>query len=185
MESLTRCMIICNCHPLFTHVTKHKIVLMWSSQFWYFYFRNPIKNAATSLWNLEFIISLKCQNIVINNKIIEQVTEFIYLESYLSQYNNQKYMDRNLLKYNWLNGTLKIYFGKQTRKEIQLRFHNIVSKPALLHGNECWTHRQTDKSRINSSQTRLLGSFSGVTLRDGMKSEKIRKQWKVEEYRRY
>jgi hypothetical protein len=31
--------------------------------------------------------------IAINNKIIEQVTEFIYLDSHLSQYNNQKDID--------------------------------------------------------------------------------------------
>jgi hypothetical protein len=103
------------------------------------------------------------------------------LGSHLSQYNNQKDIDRNLTKYNRLNGTLKRNFGKQMRKEIQLRFHNIVSKPALLHGSECWTLHQRDKSRINSSQMRFLRSLSRVTLRDRIKSEKIGKQWKVEE----
>ena len=49
-------------------------------------------------------------------------------------------------------------------KEIQLRVSNIVSKPALLYGSECWTLRQRDKSRINSSQMRFLRSLSGVTL---------------------
>jgi hypothetical protein len=119
--------------------------------------------------------------IVINNKIIEQVTEFIYLGSHLSQYNNKKPIDRNLTKYNRLNETLKINFGKQIKKEIQLRFHNIVSKPALLYGSECWTLRQRDKSRINSSHMRFVRSWSGVTLRDRIKSGKIRKQWKVED----
>ena len=36
-------------------------------------------------------------------------------------------------------------------------------------------------SRINSSQMRFLRPLSGVTLRDRIKSEKIRKQWKVVE----
>jgi hypothetical protein len=67
------------------------------------------------------------------------------------------------------------------RKEIQLRFHNLVSKPALLYGSECWTLLQREKSRINSSQMRVLRSLSGVTLRDRIKSKKIRKHWKVEE----
>ena len=31
--------------------------------------------------------------------------------------------------------------------DIQLRFYNIVSKPALLYGSESWTLRQRDKSR--------------------------------------
>ena len=63
---------------------------------------------------------------------------------HLSQYNNQKYVDINLTKYNRLNESLKINFGKEMRKEIQLRFHNIVSKPAPLYCNECWTLRQRD-----------------------------------------
>ena len=66
-------------------------------------------------------------------------------------------------------------------KEIQLRVSNIVSKPALLYGSECWTLRQRDKSRINSSQLRILRYLGGVTLKDRIKSEKIRKQWKVED----
>ena len=53
---------------------------------------------------------------IINNKIIDQVTEFIYLGRHLSQYNNQKDIDRNLTKYNTLNESLKINFGKQMRK---------------------------------------------------------------------
>ena len=98
------------------------------------------------------------------------------LGSHLSQYNNQKDIERNLIKYNSLNGTLKRNFGKQMRKEIQLRFHNIVSKPALPYGSECWTPCQRDKSRINSSEMRFLRSLSGVTLRDRIKSEEIRKK---------
>ena len=105
----------------------------------------------------------------------------MYLGSHLSQYNNQKYIDTNLIKYNRLIGKLKRNFGKQIRKEIQLRFHNIVSKPALLYGTECWTLCQKDKSRINSSQMRFLSSLSGVTLRDRIKSEKISKKCKLEE----
>ena len=67
------------------------------------------------------------------------------------------------------------------RKEIQLTFRNIVSKPALRYGSECWTLRQRDKSTIKSSQMRFLRSLSGVTLRDRIKSEEVRKKWNVEE----
>ena len=121
------------------------------------------------------------EKIVINNKIIEHVTKFIYLGSHLSQYNNQKYISRNLIKYNRLSGTLKRNFGKQMRKETQLRFHNIVSKPVHLYGSECWTLRQRDKSRIKILQMRFLRSLNGVTLRERIKSEEIRKKYNVEE----
>ena len=62
------------------------------------------------------------------------------------------------------------------RKEIQLRFDNIVSKPALLCVRECWTICQRDK--FQNKQMRFLRSLSAVTLRDRIK---IRKKLKVEE----
>jgi hypothetical protein len=65
---------------------------------------------------ITFFFGQSKTKIVINNKIIEQVTEFIYLGSHLSQFNNQKDIDRNLIKYNRLNETPKINLGKQIRK---------------------------------------------------------------------
>ncbi|KAJ4433803.1 hypothetical protein ANN_16115 [Periplaneta americana] len=67
------------------------------------------------------------------------------------------------------------------RKEVQIRFHNIISKPALSYGNECWTLRQKEINRINASQMRFLRSLTGVTLRGRIRSEDIRNQWEVEE----
>ena len=72
------------------------------------------------------------------------------------------------------------------RKEIQFRFHNIVSKAELLYGSEFWTLLQRDKSRINSSQMRFLRSLSGVTLRDKIKSENNYEAMESRrDYRRY
>jgi hypothetical protein len=62
------------------------------------------------------------------------------------------------------------------RKEIQLRFYNIVSKPALLYGIECRTLLQRHKSRINSSQIILLCTLSGVTSKRRIRNEEIRKK---------
>ena len=100
--------------------------------------------------------------------------------SHLPQYNNQKDVDKfsKIQQTEW-NSEKK--FWQTNEKEIQLRFHNIVSKPALQYGSECWTLRQRDKSRINSSLIIFLRSLSGVTLRDRIKSEEIRKKWNVEE----
>ena len=44
------------------------------------------------------------------------------------------------------------------------------------YNNQWFKLRQRDKSRVNSSQMRFLRSLSRVTLRDWIKSKKIRKQ---------
>jgi hypothetical protein len=64
--------------------------------------------------------------------------DFIYLGSHISPSEHHKDIKRNL-KYNKLNGVLTRKFGKQTRKDFQTRCHNVIAKPALLYGSECWT----------------------------------------------
>ena len=58
--------------------------------------------------------------IVIDNKIIEQVNDFVYLGSHISLYNHQSDINKNIIKYNQLNGILRWNFGKQIRQEIQI-----------------------------------------------------------------
>jgi hypothetical protein len=86
----------------------------------------------------------------------------------------------NVQKYNKLNGWIKRYLGKNMRKEIKLRWHNIISKPVLQYGSETWVLRVADKRRIETSEMRFLRSVLGVSLRDKIRSEDERKQLNTE-----
>jgi hypothetical protein len=66
------------------------------------------------------------------------------------------------------------------RKEIKLRLHNIISKPALQSGSETWVLRAEDKRRIETSQMRFLRSVLGVSRRDKVRIENARKQLNTE-----
>jgi hypothetical protein len=68
--------------------------------------------------------------------------------------------------------------GKKYDMEINIHTSQVMrvsrsNEPLQIKVNnrELETLRQRDKSRINSSQMRFLRSFSGVTLRDRIKSE--------------
>jgi hypothetical protein len=68
-------------------------------------------------------------------------------------------------------------------KEIKLRLHNIISKPALQYGSETWVLRvlrAADKRRIETSKIKFLRSVLGVSLRDKITSEDERKQLNTE-----
>jgi hypothetical protein len=93
--------------------------------------------------------------ILINNKIFEQRMDFIHAGNHISPFEHQKDIERNLMKYNKLNGVLRRNFGKQKRKGLRIRFKNVVAKPVLLYGSEYWTRRQKDRNRINSSQMKF------------------------------
>jgi hypothetical protein len=62
------------------------------------------------------------------------------------------------------------------RPEIQVRMHNVLSKPAMMYRSETWILRLQDCRRIETSQMRLLRAVAGVTLRDTIRSEDVRKR---------
>ena len=74
--------------------------------------------------------------IVINDYIIEQVTDFKYLGYRKSEYRSD--LEDKLQTYNKINEDIRRCFGKQINKETKLRIHNITAKAALKFGREAW-----------------------------------------------
>ena len=71
---------------------------------------------------------------MINDSIIEQVTDFKYLVYRISEYKSNT--KDKLKTYNKIHGTIRIRFGKQMNKETELRIHNITAKAALKFGRK-------------------------------------------------
>ena len=71
---------------------------------------------------------------MINDNIIEHVTDFKYVGHRISEYKSD--LEDKLQTYNKMNGTIRRHFGKQMNKETNLRIHNITAKAALEFGNE-------------------------------------------------
>ena len=102
--------------------------------------------------------------IVINDKIIEQVTEFKYLGYFISEYKID--LEDKLQIYNKVNGTIRRLFGKQMTKETKLRIHNITAKAALKFGSEVWVLKKRDKQRLEAAQMKFLRHLLGITKLD-------------------
>jgi len=81
--------------------------------------------------------------IVINNNIIEEVTDFIYLWYRTSEYKSD--LEDKLQTYNKINGTIRRHFGKRMNEETKLRIHNITAKAALKFGSEVWLLKKRDE----------------------------------------
>ena len=69
---------------------------------------------------------------MINDIIIEQVTDFKYLEYRISGYKSD--LEDKVQTCNKINGAIRRHFGKQTNREIKLRIHIITA--ALKFGSE-------------------------------------------------
>jgi hypothetical protein len=100
----------------------------------------------------------KCGNeirrlkIMIDGKIIDQVTEFNYVGSKISEY--KKDMEYKLQTYNRINGVIKRNFGKKMSNQTKLIIHNITAKTTLKYGSETWVLNRRDKQRLGVAQHR-------------------------------
>lgn len=60
------------------------------------------------------------------------------------------------------------------------RMYTTVIRPALTYATECWTVYESYKTKLRSTEMKMLRMSSGVTLEDKIRSEKIRASAKVQ-----
>src|SRR5215469_49838 len=117
--------------------------------------------------------------IVINDNLIEQITDFKYLGYRISEYKSD--FEDKLQTYNKINGVIRRHFGKQMNKETKLRIHNITAKAALKFGSEAWVLRKREEQRLEAAQMKVLRHLLGITKLDKEKNKCVRgKNWGTE-----
>ena len=112
--------------------------------------------------------------IVINNNIIEQVTNFKYLGYRIPEYESD--LEDKLQTYNKINEAIRRHFGKQMNKETKLRIHNITAKAALKFGSEAWVLKKREEQRLEAAQMKFLRHLLGITKLDKEKNQCIREK---------
>jgi len=110
--------------------------------------------------------------IVINDNIIEQVTDFKYVGYCISEFKSD--VEEKFQTYNKINGAIRRHFGKQMNKETKLRIHNITAKAALKFGNEAWVLKKREEQRLEVAQMKFLRHLLGITKLDKERNHCIR-----------
>jgi len=114
--------------------------------------------------NKHFVFSINCPKMSPFDNIIEQVTDFKYLEYRISEYGSD--LEAKLQTYNKINGAIRRHFGKQGNKETKFRFHNITAKAALKFGNEAWLLKKREEQRLQAAQMKFLRHLLAITKLD-------------------
>jgi len=105
--------------------------------------------------------------IVIDDNIIEQVTDFKYLGYRISEFKSD--LEDKLQTYNKIKGAIWRHFGKQMNKETKL-IHNITAKAALKFGSEAWVLKKREEQRLEAAQMKFLKHLLGITKLDKEKT---------------
>ena len=91
--------------------------------------------------------------IVINDNIIEKVTDFKYLGYCTSEYGSD--LEDKFQTYNKINGAIRRHFGKEMNKETKLRIQNITAKATLKFGSDAWVLMKREEQRLEAAQMKF------------------------------
>jgi len=111
---------------------------------------------------------------VINDNIIEQVTDFKYFVYRISEYGSD--LEDTLQTYNKINGAIRRHFGKQINKETKLRIHNIAAKAALKFRSEAWVLKKREEKCLEPAKMKFLKLLLGITILYKEKDQCIRQK---------
>ena len=90
---------------------------------------------------------------VINDNIIEWVTDFKYLGDRISEYKRD--LEDKLQTYSNINAAIRRHFGKKINKETKSGIHNITAKAALKFGSEAWVLKKREEQRLEGAQMKF------------------------------
>lgn len=116
--------------------------------------------------------------IVIEDKIIEQVSSFNYLGCNVSYCENND-VNNKINKFQRMCGTIKRTLSRKTLKETQLKFYKVMAVPVLMYGSENWALTRSERRRIEAAEMRFLRSVAGYTLLDQKRSTDIRTELEI------
>jgi len=68
---------------------------------------------------------------------------------------------------------------KKSSTETQMKFYKAVARPSLLYDSETWVTTKRDMTGLEAAEMRFLGSVTGYTRLDKIRSEVIRKELEI------
>jgi hypothetical protein len=116
--------------------------------------------------------------IVIDDTIIEQVTDFIYLGNMIFKLKTD--ITTKIHWYNKINGSIKRQFVKNMLPSTKLWLYNITSKAGLKYGSEVWVMNKKECQQLETAQMKFLRSLLGLTRLDHQRNTTIQEKLKVE-----
>ena len=74
----------------------------------------------------------------------------------------------------WKKLTGVLYY-RNIPLRLKAKVYEAIIRPALTYGSECWAMKVTNKRKIATTEMRMLCGILGVSRRDHMRNEKIRR----------
>lgn len=117
-------------------------------------------------------------NIMIAGERIKQVQNFQYLGVQINAENKHEVeINQRITKYNSnLMALYPILKDIHVPQKTKIIIYTTILRPILLYGSEVWTLTQKNKSKVQAAEMKVLRLIKGVTRRDRIRNEDIRRE---------
>ena len=121
-------------------------------------------------------------NVSIEESGLEQVRNFKYLGvTFNEKGGTEGELKERISKFSRNVGMLYPLLGeKSIAREVKVLIYTTILRPILLYGSECWTLNTAQKSKVKAAEMRVMRVIRGVTRRDRLRSEVVRRDLGVE-----
>ena len=68
---------------------------------------------------------------------------------------------------------------RKISRKLKCKIYKTVVRPVLLYGSECWAVRKKEEDLLRRTEMRMLHCILGVSLKDRLMNEEIRKRCAV------
>ena len=116
-----------------------------------------------------------------NGQELKQVSEFKYLGSVFEEDGRCEADVKERIRAGWskwkeVNGVIN---NSRMPLKLKLKVYESMVRPAIMYGSECWTLRKKEEQLLERTEMRMLRRILGVTLRDKIRNEEIRRRTRV------
>jgi hypothetical protein len=115
---------------------------------------------------------------MINNNIIELVTNFNYLGCQFGSDRNYD-IQNTLQRFNYLCRKIKHTLLNKSQQETILKFYKVLAVPSVLYDRECWTLTKQQLQQTESSEMRFLRSVAGYRRMDKERNTDIKQELNI------
>ena len=69
-----------------------------------------------------------------------------------------------------------VFCDRKIPKKLKSKIYKSVLRPVMLYGAECWAMRKKEDDLLRRTEMRMLRRILGVSLKDKIRNEEIRKR---------
>ena len=112
---------------------------------------------------------------------LKQMKSFKYLESLI---NNKGGCDKEVqarVSASWMKWreVKTVLNDKRMPMRLKAKIYATMVRPVMTYGSECWGLKKKDERKLNTTEMRMLRMMLGVSLRDKLKNEEVRRRTTV------